>query len=41
MLYPILSAQDDLQDTTTKSLVKSVMALAKANLLMDLHFDDV
>ena len=41
MIYPIQSAQNDVQDTATKSLVKSVMALTKANLLMDLHFDDV
>ena len=42
MLYLIQSVQDDAQDTTTtQSLVKSVMALTKANLLMDLHFDDV
>ena len=42
MLYPIQSVQDDAQDTTaTQSLVKSAMALTKANLLMDLHFGDV
>ena len=41
MLYLIQSAQNNLQDTATKSLEKSVMALTKVNLLMNLHFTDV
>ena len=41
MLYPIQSAQNSAQDTTDQIPVKSVMALAKANLLMDLNFADV
>ena len=41
MLYLIQSAQDDVQIPRVQSHVKSVMALNKANLLMDLHFDDV
>ena len=41
MLYPIQSAQDNAQDTMDQSPMKSVMALAKANLLMDPHFGDV
>ena len=41
MLYSIQSAQNDVQDITAKSLVKSVMALTKANMLIDLHFGDV
>ena len=40
MLYSIQSAQNDEHDSTTKSLEKSVMALTKANLLMNLHFTD-
>ena len=41
MLYPIQTAQNDEQDSTTKSLEKSVKALAKVNLLMNLNFTDV
>ena len=41
MLYPIQSAQNDVHDSATKSLEKSVMDLTKANLLMNLHFTDV
>ena len=40
MLYPIKSAQNDVQNIATKSLVQSVTALTKANMLMDLHFSD-
>ena len=41
MLYPIHSAQNDVQYITAKSLVQSETALTKANVLMDLHFSDV
>ena len=41
MLYPIQTAQNDEQDSMTKSLEKSVKALSKANLLMNLYFTDV
>ena len=41
MLYLIQSAQTSAQDTSDQSPVISMTALAKANLLMDLHFSDV
>ena len=41
MLYPIQSAHNSAQDTTDQTPVKSVMALAKVYLLMDLHFGAV
>ena len=41
MFYPIQTAQNDEQDSMTKSSEKSVKALVKANLLMNLHFTDV
>ena len=41
MLYAIQSAQGNAQDTMDRSPVKSVMALTKSNLLMNLHFGDV
>ena len=40
-LDPIQSTQNSAQDSTDQMPVKSVTALAKANLLMDLHFGDV
>ena len=41
MLNPIETAQNDEQDSMTKSPEKSVKAVVKANLLMNLHFTDV
>ena len=41
MLYPIQTAQNDEQNFMKKSPEKSVKALVKANLLMNLHFTDV
>ena len=41
MFYPIQIAQNDEQDSMTESPEKSVKALVKVNLLMDLHFTDV
>ena len=41
MLYLIQSAQDNVRFTMAQLPIESVMALAKANLLMDLHFDDI
>ena len=41
MLSLIQSTQDDAQDTMDQSPMRNVVALTKANLLMDLHFDDV
>ena len=41
MLYLIQPAQNDEQDFTAELLEKSIMALTKANLLMNLHFTDV
>ena len=41
MLYPSQLAWNSAQATTNQIPMQSVMAFAKANLLMDLHFGDV
>ena len=41
VLYPIQAAQIGAQGTTDQSSLMSMTVLAKANLLMDLHFGDV
>ena len=41
MLHPIQTVQRDEQDSMTELPRKSLKALFKVNLLMDLHFADV